>query len=693
MNLEGKIFMNSIKAKVTVSILACSLSALLVVSMISITFGKHIIQEYAFDNVELLAENNAQQLNQTISEIENSVDDLSYILLGMLDDVDQFQTNANYVYNYQESIRPLTKQFAEKTNGASSFYVRFNPEFTSPTSGLFHSDLDGNGDIEALTPTDFSQYDSTDVEHVGWYYTPIEAKQAVWLDLYHNENVDADMVSYVVPLYKDNVTIGVVGMDIDFSVFTDLINNIHPFDNSYGALTNDKLQFLIHPTYTRDQSISDVSAPLTAYINNNESGYTEVSVNNTDYIVTFSKLSNGSHLLIFSDKHVIFSDLQRMVVIIISVAVTLIIASILVASIVGRKISHPLTRLVKDMNLVQQGDLSVRNTILTKDETKVIGENFNLMVAELSHLTNNINQITSKVEHSTQILQQASDTIISSSEEATASVQEIATGTKVQANAIETCSTIASDLAQKSVQLTQNTTRVMQQVTHMQQLKDHGLSLFDQLNVINTSNNAASALIDTSIHGLAAKLNHVSDVIEQIQNIASQTKILALNAGIESARAGEAGKGFAVVANEIKNLADQSNSSVSVIYDMLTAIQQDSNTVLSNLNHVQVANNERTVAVDEVNAAFIKISTSIHDVSEVLHINSQHIDDLSNDVKSLTSEMIDIAAISQESSAAAEDVANSVEEQSNELEQIGKSISELNELVVTLKDQVSHFKN
>lgn len=685
--------MHSIKSKVTISILACSLSALLIVSIISIMFSNRIIQQYAFNNVELLAENNAQTLNQTISEIENSVDDLSYILLGMLDDVEKFKSDSNYVYNYQESIRPLTKQFAEKTNGASSFYVRFNPEFTSPTSGLFHSDLDSNGDIEALTPTDFSQYDPSDVEHVGWYYTPIQAQQAVWLDLYHNENVDADMVSYVVPLYKDNVTIGVVGMDIDFSVFTHIINNIHPFKNSYGALTNDKLQFLIHPTYTHEQNIADISTSLVEEVSNNVSGLSEVSINNKDYIVSYSKLINNSNLLIFSDRNVIFADIQRMVIIIISVAIVLIVVSIVVASIVGRRISHPLALLVKDMNQVRQGDLSVRNTIVTKDETKIIGENFNQMVAELSLLTTNINQLTSKVESSTQILQQASDSIVSASEEATASVQEIATGTRVQANAIETCSTIAGDLTEQSVQLTQNTVHVMQQVTHMQQLKDHGLSMFDQLNNINTSNNAASAVIDNSIHGLADKLSHVSIVIEQIQNIASQTKILALNAGIESARAGEAGRGFAVVANEIKNLADQSNHSVSVINDMLTDIQKDSNNVLFNLQNVQIANNERTGAVDIVNTAFIEISTAIHDISETLNINSNFIEELGQNVQKLTNEIVDIAAISQESSAAAEEVAHAVNEQSNELEQIGQSINHLNTLVVLLKEQVARFKN
>ena len=684
--------MKSIKAKVMVAILACVLSALLIVSLISFATSRHIVKQYAFESVELSAENHAKTLNQTINEIEQSVDDLSIVLLSLLDNIEAFQTNEDYVYHFQEQIRPLVKHFAEKTNGASSFYVRFNPDYTLPTSGLFHADLDSNGDIEALTPTDFSQYDPSDTAHVGWYYEPIEAQSAMWLDLYHNENIDADMVSYVVPLYKDGITVGVVGMDIDFSVFTNLVAEIKPYHNSFGALTNNELQFLIHPTFTEQQSLIDISNKFAQQVTTNEKGVIEVNLDAHDYIISYSHLSNGQILYIFNERSVIYSDITKMMLITISIAVALIALSIIVASVVGRKIKKPLTVIVENMNLVKQGDLTVQTALKTKDETKIIGEHFNAMVNELYQLTKQMNEVTTDLEQSTTTLQVASDTIIESSENASSSVQEIATGNRVQATSIEHSSMLANTLSQQSNALIENTNLVMNKVDDMQQQKNKGLTLFDELNNINIINNEASATIDDSIHALASKTSNVTKITEQIQAIASQTKILALNATIESARAGEAGKGFAVVANEIKRLADQSNDSVNQIHTILSEIQHDSEVVLSKLTVVQSRNSERSEAVEQVNAAFMSISSSIQDVTHLLNTNHNYVSQVEVNAQLLSKEITEIASIAEESSAASEEVAASVHEQTQQLEYVGEAIQQLNHLVKVLKNQVSHFK-
>lgn len=304
--------MKSIRSKIMYAIILCSVTTVFIVGLISIYASNSMLKRYSSDGAQLLAESNAKALNITIGKIETSVNDLSIAVLSMLDDVEQFKSDPTYVKEFQEKIRPIADEYSKNTNGAMGFYVRFNPDFTDPTSGIFHADTEGDGKIEQLTPTDFSQYDPSDLAHVGWYYTPINAGKPVWLDPYRNKNIGIDMISYVVPLFKDGETIGVVGMDINFKVFTETIDGIKPYKNSYGALLNADQHFLIHPELTQMDNLMDVNKDFSEKIKENEAGVTEASLNNEERVISYAKLSNGHTLLIFSAKNDIYRDVAQL---------------------------------------------------------------------------------------------------------------------------------------------------------------------------------------------------------------------------------------------------------------------------------------------------------------------------------------------------------------------------------------------
>lgn len=152
----------------------------------------------------LTCENTSKDINALISRIEQSVDTLTDIALEQLD-FSKFQNNNSYVTQYTNELMDDFVKFAEHTDGAVCAYIRYNPDFTEPTSGIFLTRQNTNEAFESVTPTDFSMYEKDDLEHVGWYYIPVENKAPLWMDPYLNANVNIYMISYVVPDRKSVV--------------------------------------------------------------------------------------------------------------------------------------------------------------------------------------------------------------------------------------------------------------------------------------------------------------------------------------------------------------------------------------------------------------------------------------------------------------------------------------------------------
>lgn len=107
----------------------------------------------------------------------------------------------------------------------------------------------------------------------------------------------------------------------------------------------------------------------------------------------------------------------------------------------------------------------------------------------------------------------------------------------------------------------------------------------------------------------------IEKISEMIKSIANQSNILGLNASIEAARSGEFGKGFAVVANEIRNLAEQSKNTVSLIRDLTSDIKlkvEDSNKKsqdsMSFSQEQASATQEVTATIEEIMATTLKLS-------------------------------------------------------------------------------------
>src|SRR4029077_6170608 len=244
----------------------------------------------------------------------------------------------------------------------------------------------------------------------------------------------------------------------------------------------------------------------------------------------------------------------------------ILFGAIVLAFLLGRGLSRPLTAITAVMNRLSSGNTDV--TIPGSERRDELGtmakavDVFRRNMLEASGLREAQEADKAKAELEKQALQrQMADRfeadvkgVVGAVAKATEGMQRVAgeitssiNGTSERAAAAaaasEEASTSVNTFAAATEELASSVTEIGRQVTHSSRVADNAVVKATETTEMVTS--------------LAAAAEKIDDVLRLISAIASQTNLLALNATIEAARAGEAGRGFAVVASEVKELASQ----------------------------------------------------------------------------------------------------------------------------------------
>ncbi|KPU42805.1 methyl-accepting chemotaxis protein McpC [Oxobacter pfennigii] len=221
---------------------------------------------------------------------------------------------------------------------------------------------------------------------------------------------------------------------------------------------------------------------------------------------------------------------------------------------------------------------------------------------------------------------------------------------------------------------------------------------------INTSfghvNSAASNLIEIlkksqeikdNGNVIQTRIKDITNIISIVSSISNQTNLLALNASIEAARAGEAGKGFSVVAEEVRKLAEQSQSAVDEIGSNLKEFVVQIDNLIKNIElQFNIIDNESSRLNDVVKDS----ASSVESIKLVSHTMIDTINLLSSETKKISSvcERIEsLAAIAQENSASSQEVSANVSSYTEEIKNILENISHFKQITKEFNDDISKY--
>ncbi|MGE5633253.1 MAG: methyl-accepting chemotaxis protein [Caulobacteraceae bacterium] len=724
---KGDLPKKKISYRIMLAITACCTAIALLVGGISIAGSSRFIESEAKDKLLSIVESKTSGLDKTIAELERSVEGLATSANAIFD-MEKLKTDTNYILDYQPRVEELTKNFGEMSDGVMGAYVYINPELTGGVYGGWFADKQNNKVFEkqALKPVEAFDPNNADMD---WYYEPVKAGKAVWLEPYTDPDLNIKMVSYVVPFYKDSTLLGVAGMDVNFDDFSRQILGTKLYDTGYMALLDKDYNFLVRPSFKQGDTaaesqgnaaaggqnadaVSEASAAtqqenlakenngalkaLTDEIGRNDTGMTEYTYEGLKKIFGYSHLTNGYIITVDVPRDQVLKNIHKLTILIAGLILLGILAAIVTALLVGRLISKPIVQVTDLVNRTANFDLTYdkqyESLLKHKDETGIMARAVIDMRKLLKEIVEDIKQDAAKTSEYTGNL--ASSAEISSDSMTTVSkaAEEMAQGAAKQAEASQIGSNELAGLAGEIESSVENTNMVREYIDKTSRTSKEAVEYIQILQQSFEETNKASVEIASSIKLLSEKSGSISEIISVIKSIAEQTNMLALNAAIEAARAGEHGRGFAVVADEVRKLAEQTSASTREIEDIISEIQNDISSAKAGVDSAGVVITQSNKALADAENAFGEIDEAVRNTMVKIDQLIDSIRGIDKNKNQVVSSIQEISSVCRETAATSEEISASLENQTAAMESISEAAEQLKPIVMSLGDIINKFK-
>lgn len=665
--------MNTLKTKIVSLVVICSIVSIAICGSLSLRETSRMSNQNAEQIISTKCESSSQEINTILSQVSQSVDTLTEIAVQSLD-FNKFRTSADYVEEYTKTLEPIALEFANNTKGALTYYIRYNPEFTEPTSGIFATRESADAEFEQLTPTDFSMYEPDDLEHVGWYYIPVQNGEATWMDPYLNSNINVYMISYVVPIYVDGVSVGIVGMDIDFTGIEAITEAATIYDSGKAFLLNSQNQIVYHSDIEFGIALNDLNDNGLSALNEALEDSSKVGTaipyarNGEKKEGYYQNLENGMKFVLAAPQSELHSDANRIVWVILVAGAIAVILSALVGFFLSNGIASPIKQMTEIIRKISSLDLTrderIDHLSRMKDETGAMSRAVQEMNDRLLDMVQQLEETGIVVMQNAGQLKDSSEGVSEMCSDSSATTQELAAAmeessatTENISHNIETVNNNAKEIMTLSMNGETDSRQILERA---QSLNDTTTQAAERTrNMYEQVRRETEAAIEKS-----KAVDRINELTKTILEISSQTNLLALNASIEAARAGESGRGFAVVADEIGNLATQTQDTVSDINRIIKEVYEAVGSMTDCLNS---------------STDFLE-NTVLEDYNSFIQVSDQYAEDAGNfesSMQEITGAVRGLSSAIEEITEAIEGISRMTEESATGISRIAEKTSEI----------------
>ena len=406
-----------------------------------------------------------------------------------------------------------------------------------------------------------------------------------------------------------------------------------------------------------------------------------------------------SQLADLADKHAAAiadqNDQENRAALVAMTAITIVAMLVLVVGtfLITKTITGPLDEMIAVCERLRSGDYRLTNRRSTR------GDEFGDVGRKLYDMCQSLNRFFQSINKSSEQLSAASVALTKSSMETAEGAMAVAASVTDSTNAIlqqqhdiddanEQVAKIAVSMEamkQQAAQAAGNSEQAAAQAVSGSSEID---SAVRQIKDVEQAAQMSAELVDK----LGSRSQEIGTIVDTISGIASQTNLLALNAAIEAARAGEHGRGFAVVAEEVRKLAEQSQTAAQQIAQLIGAIQADTASAVDSMQGGSTAVEVGVKSVQNMRLTFERIQELIEGVSAEVEAMSSSIVGVARQTDGITQEMKSIGDSSHKVAAEMKTVAGGTEERSASSEELASASDSLAKMAQEMRDELKKYR-
>jgi len=341
---------------------------------------------------------------------------------------------------------------------------------------------------------------------------------------------------------------------------------------------------------------------------------------------------------------------------------------------------------------LSEGDISVRieRTGFVREIAEMIGAT-NLLQEKLSDVIGLVKKRTDNLKQSIDEVQMAAGESSHGTSQVANSMEELSNSTIALTENVQDVNSRTISMGEHIQGITENVEMLSSASSDIKEATERAQGLMAEVLESSDQSALAASEIGDSIVQTNASIEKITEAVDFITSIASQTNLLSLNASIEAARAGESGKGFAVVAGEIGKLAADSANTAGIIRELANDMNSKSSKTVELAGKIgNIISDEKNI-VASTQQAFAELGAAIEESLAMISEIDSKAAELSVLKDGIIDNLSDLSGISEQNAASNQEVSASISDISGRVNHVSEQSDSMKEMSEQLQVAIAYF--